>query len=103
MMRPKKLQILGKNYAVQFVNPAPLADDEHQDCGRCLDSEQRILVQYDLPPELERDTVLHETIHAIDYVLQLELTERQVSVLASGLLAVLKANPSLAPYLVGKK
>lgn len=52
--------------------------------------------------EQEQDTVFHEVLHAVDYTMQAKLSERQVATMATGLLAVLKENPSLVEYLLDK-
>jgi hypothetical protein len=88
---PEKIRILGKSYGVQIVQGL-------ENCGECVDSKQTIRVQAGMPHGLERDTVLHEIIHALDYGMHLSMTERQVSALAAGLVAVLVDNPSLLTY-----
>jgi len=47
-----------------------------------------------------RDTLLHETIHAIDYIAQIGLEEKQVHALASLLLCVLKDNKEFSRWLI---
>ena len=47
----------------------------------------------------ERDTVLHEIVHALETEGQLKMSERQVRILSTLLLAVLRQNPSLVRYL----
>lgn len=48
----------------------------------------------------KRDTLLHETLHAIDYAMHLELDERQVHALAAGVLCVMRDNPELIDWLM---
>ena len=60
--------------------------------GTVLHSEQRILLDAEQPPQLMQSSFLHEVLHAIDDMVQAELTERQVSVLAPALLMVLRDN-----------
>jgi DNA gyrase inhibitor GyrI len=47
-----------------------------------------------------QDTLLHETIHAIDETLITGMTEQQVSNIASVLLAVLKDNPEFTSWIL---
>lgn len=57
-------------------------------------------------PDQQRDTVWHETMHAIFEFMQLhhdfdESEERIISALATGTLDVLRRNPELVQYLTG--
>jgi hypothetical protein len=63
--------------------------------GTVLHSEQRILLDAEQPPQLMQSSFLHEVLHAIDDMVQAELTERQISVLAPALLMVLRDNDLL--------
>jgi len=64
-----------------------------------LDS-QEILVREKSALGYQQDTLLHETIHAIDETLVTGMTEQQVSNLASVLLAVLKDNPEFTKWIL---
>lgn len=96
---PSPIRVLGKPYRLEAVPSNGIADGSY---GSCEDGKQRICIAADLPPELEQDTVLHELLHAIDYAMQLKLSERQISALASGLMALISDNPDLAQYLLRK-
>jgi len=108
MKRPARLSILGKPYKVEFV---PIdhrglydnAEDNDPGMGRTSPENQEIFIRTGQPLESEQDTVLHEVIHAVDETLGLQLNEYQVTVLATGLLAVLKDNPGLRTYLGAKR
>jgi hypothetical protein len=89
---PKRVRILGKEYSV-----VQIADFEN--CGECHDMKQQIKLRADMPMTLEQDTLLHEVIHALDYSMKLQMRERQVSALASGLIAVFRDNPSFVRHL----
>ena len=43
--------------------------------------------------------MLHETVHAIDNAMQLNMSERQVYCLTTGLISVLKDNQHFLEYL----
>ena len=92
-MIPRKVRILGKVYSVVDA-------DLKNSYGLCADVTQTISVLPDMAHDLERDTLLHECIHAIDYHLQLGLTEHQVGNLGMAIYALLKDNPKMANYLV---
>lgn len=83
-----KLIILGKTYTIEEVPLKQLKAN-----GICDFSCQTIKVATPLLPDEAKDVILHEVIHAVDHLLDLELTERQVQVLATGLMAVFAANP----------
>lgn len=94
-MLPKVIRVLGKPYKVEY-------SDSITEFGLCDESKQTIKIQKGMPPELEGDTLLHEAIHAIDFGMHTELTEKQVSALGSGLWAILNDNPELVRYLTAK-
>lgn len=50
----------------------------------------------------ERDTILHEFVHAIEKKYQLKMREKQVMMMASGMLELLRNNPQLVKYLCDK-
>jgi hypothetical protein len=52
-----------------------------------------------MPRALQLDTLIHEITHAIDYEMNLEMTERQVHGVGSGLAAVFLDNPKFIDYL----
>lgn len=104
MKRPTRIKILGKVYQVLFVPPGT-EGLEGDDCGLC-DSEKLLLsVKEGQPFQNEQDTLLHEVIHGITHQMDIEkfmgkYEEKIVRTLATGLLAVIKDNPSsLLSYL----
>jgi hypothetical protein len=89
---PDAVRVLGKIYEIERVS-------QFEAAGQCFDAKQLIKVDADLPLELAQDTLIHECIHALDYCMHLEMTERQVSALASGLTALIRDNPQLLAFL----
>ena len=80
------LNILGKTYRIQW-------EDELDDAlGVTYSSKQLIKMVKGLPLDTERETLLHEVIHAVEDGLGLGMTEQQVHALACGLYDVLKNN-----------
>lgn len=61
--------------------------------GLCHSDIQEIWLNDANTVETNRNVLLHECIHAIDHALQLELSERQVSVLATAIIAFARDNP----------
>jgi hypothetical protein len=90
------VRILGKPWTYRHV-PAQLGEDlfGHFDARRC---EVHIFGEQD--PAQEADTILHETLHAIDFTLNLGLSEHQVHALAGALYALLADNPHLVARLL---
>ena len=107
MKRPKTIKILGKVYQVSFV-PAGTEGLEADDCGLCDSEKLQISVKDGQPFHNEQDTLLHECLHAITHQMDIEKflgkhEEKIVRTLATGLLAVIKDNPSsLLTYLKAK-
>lgn len=62
------------------------------------------IIEYDMLQTVDqlKDTILHEIIHIIDYEMQLEMSERQVHCMATGLYSVLKDNGDLAKWIIKK-
>lgn len=71
------------------------ADDDTRLHGQINFQTLVIRVSAGLAPMQERETLLHEAIHAIDHAARIGLTEKQVSRLSMGLLAALLDNPAL--------
>lgn len=85
------IRVLGKDYELQLKSE----EQQPEDLGLCWEHDQIIAVRHDLPVETFIDTILHECLHAIDYAMQLKLTERQVNGASTGVIALLRDNPAL--------
>jgi hypothetical protein len=76
-------------------------------CGLCGEDDQRIAIDDDLGDTVEKETVLHELMHAIWHFTHLdkkytdEDEEAVAWTMAPRLLALLRDNPELVAYLVG--
>lgn len=95
-LRPKKVRILGREYKIKFT-------EEITELGLCSPWKCKIQVQEDQHPVEEADTVLHEIMHALCALMNLNLTdeveEHVVRKLATGLTQVFVDNPHLLVYL----
>jgi hypothetical protein len=89
---PSSLRIIGREYDVVKL------DYENQVGGVDFDT-CTIGIKSGQQKLLEADTLLHESVHVIDEIFQLELTERQVYCVVGGIMALLRDNPSLLPYI----
>jgi hypothetical protein len=92
----KKLRIVGKGYKVLKI-------EDLTEFGTCDDTKQVISIRKGLQPEVKADTILHECIHAIDFQMHLEMSERQVHCIATGLIALFSDNPELARLILDTK
>lgn len=95
MSLPASVRIMGKAWEVQERE----MKDAH---GKTYPHAQLILIHPDLHQTQRQDTLLHEIVHAIDHELDLDMTERQVRLLATGLLGVLIDNPKVRTWLFKK-
>ena len=83
------LTILGQNWDIVHT-PSWLMSTS---LGECQQDTQKILIRSGLQGQQAADTLLHETIHAVDMILGLDMSEQQVRLLATGLIQVFQANP----------
>lgn len=109
-MRPMSLELAGQTYRVEWIGPdeslGKNAANPHGDFGSTSQVRQRIRIREGQGFESERDTVLHEALHAIllltsntDRFVDANDEEAVVNALAVGMLAALRRNPGLAGYL----
>ena len=106
--RPERIKVVSKRFTVEYHKPIEgeeerdpaLLDPEH--AGECRTLEQRILIEDGMKPDTQKDTILHEVLHAISDEMELDLSEEQVTGAAKGILCVLMDNPSFARYLLRK-
>ena len=89
----KNLNIIGREYEVVYL------DDLKDVIGDCDFDNLKIRIKNGQPFSLETDTLLHEVMHAIDNAMQLNMTERQVYCVTTGLIATLKDNQEFLEYL----
>lgn len=95
MKRPfTSLRIAGKRHSVKW------GADLKGDCGLTEFLPLRISVGGGMAPDEERESLLHEVLHAIEYQQGLTLKEQQVRQLSVGLYETMKNNPKLVSYLL---
>lgn len=93
MSFPQKLKIIGREYKVEYN------EELNGLYGRCDERNQLISITPNQLPAIEVDTVLHEVVHAVSDMMNLQMKERQVYCITTGLIAVMKDNPELLDYL----
>lgn len=94
-MLPQKFRVVGRDIPVVRFD----GEEMPQAWGEYDYEAQIVRLRNGQQLAFEADTVLHELIHAIDDVMQLNMKERQVHCLASGLIALFKDNPTFLDYL----
>lgn len=94
-MKPPQLKIVGKTYAVLFLDEVDAEDNN----GEHDLQKQEIRVKNAIHFEAKRDVLLHEVLHAVDEQLDLRLKHKQIHALAVGLLQVLRENPHFVQFL----
>lgn len=88
---PSSVLILGRQVPIRL-------DPKLEDDGEFDYKNLGIRVRPAQMPIEEMDTILHETIHAIDHWLDLEMTERQVRLMATALIGLFQDNPDYAEF-----
>lgn len=93
MIAPTSLRIIGREFEVKMLDQyeGQVGGVDHQSCTINIKSGQQKL--------LEADTILHEAVHVLDEIFQLNLTERHVYCLTGGIIALLRDNPEFVRYL----
>lgn len=89
------VKICGVEHAI-VIKPAIEMPDQ---LGLCHSDVQQIWLANTNTPETQLNTLLHECIHTIDHLYDLDMNERQVCVLATALIAFARDNPSIAQQL----
>jgi len=80
----KKIQILGKDYKVEYVDSKSLGGAY----GDCCTKKAYIRINRENTKQHQEDTLLHEVVHIISDEMDLELTEPQVRRLATVLYSI---------------
>jgi predicted DNA binding protein len=103
-LRCSSINILGKHYSIAYTDSIPVLEEEAENgidyiLGLTHNDKKLIEVLEGMDKNEEGDTTLHEVLHAIDFVFDLNLTERQIKVLSSALINVLNTNPNFREYI----
>jgi hypothetical protein len=98
LVRPEVVRVFGRNYYITYTG----IENGMTNLGLTHFNEGLVNIREDQRPIEEKDTLLHEFIHVIDHVLECELDERQVTILAHGLIGIFQDNPEFAKYVTEK-
>lgn len=89
-------------YNVEFVE-CPMSKSREEVIGHIDYEKQIILIGNTQSVLVQRQTLMHEIVHALDYQYKLRLDEDGVDCIASGITEALLRNPWIAEFLaVGK-
>lgn len=95
----KRVRIIGKYYSVNPVSGRQFSGNEHY--GEIDYANQRVLYDEEQSGEQLKDTLIHESVHGIDYAMQIGLEERQVAALGTGFYAWMVENKRLVRWIIG--
>lgn len=101
MAHKMKLKIAGRKFSVKFQRPRNMGQNFPQ-AGRVVCDLQKIWIDKTNAKGRQREVLLHEIIHAVDFLCAAGLSENQTHALASGIMAVLVDNPKAADFILGR-
>lgn len=87
----KKIKILGQEYSIYLLPNKKMKGK----LGECNVNNREILLRETLKGDKFREVFLHEIIHAIAEMLDLDMSETQVNNIAVGLTALINDNADL--------
>lgn len=100
MLKPKKANIGTLKYQVEYVDGLQHGDQALY--GHHLHSDIKIRIDSAYPEDRQRETFIHECLHAIDCrVLNDKLDEDTVAVLSSGLFDFIRQNKTAIMWVMG--
>lgn len=88
----KNVKICGVPYQIVVKNSMDMPNA----LGLCHSDQQQIWLLDSNTEETNTNVLLHEILHAVSDAYDLELSERQVNVLATALIALARDNPEYA-------
>ena len=92
-----QVDVLGHTYAIGFIDN--MSEDE---MGRCHTTTQNIFIRDDLPVTLAKSVLLHEILHAVHWLSDLDdasTEEAFTSRVATNLRCVMLANPAIRDWI----
>ncbi len=92
------IRILGRRYTLKLVPKSAL---EPRLVGAVDHASGEIEICESLAPDMRRETVLHEVLHAIEHIMGLENDERHVIAVSAALWAIAQANPEAMRWMLG--
>jgi hypothetical protein len=90
-MIPNEFKLFNQIWSVRTAIQGEMPDD----LGQCRPDQLEVVLNPNQATESIRHTFLHELVHCIEMKLHLEMTERQVDLMALGLIDLFRTNPEL--------
>lgn len=90
MRYPKKIKIGAHTIEIEYVKKLKYGEKDVN--GLCMFGNRKILIKKGLHKQEKRDTYLHELIHCISDAYDLNLSERQVTVLTGEIISLINRN-----------
>jgi hypothetical protein len=97
--RFKTLRLIGKRHRIEW-DATDLSDDNEYVDGVFEQQKKLIRIAAGQTHDDERETLIHEMLHALEVQMNAEIPEPKLRQLAVGLYAALKDNPRLVGYLL---
>ena len=89
MQIPQKFRLFNQTWSVRGAVQGELPED----LGQCRPDQLEIVINPNQVAESMMHTLAHEIVHAIETKQHLEMTERQVDLIALGLIDLARSNP----------
>ena len=101
--RPSEVRVGPYLFTIEYRDE--VSDSEPDLYGLTIPRDQRIIISSRQTDQCERDTLLHEVLHAVFYASglfkEVDNEERVVTGVSTWLLMILRENPVLARFLLG--
>lgn len=96
----KTLRLIGKRHRIEW-DVAVLQDENGNDLDGLFHQNKKLIqIAAGQTHDDERETLLHEMLHALETQMNAEIAEAKLRQLAVGLYAALRDNPKLVAYLL---
>ena len=97
MRIPDEFKLFSQQWLVRTGTEKELPNE----LGMCFpDTNEVLLRTQGLPADTVIHTFLHELVHAIEQKLELDMTERQVDLMALGIMDLFRSNPHMVELLL---
>jgi hypothetical protein len=87
---PLTIELFNQTWCIRAATTGEIGSD----LGQCRTDQHEILINPNQLEESMLHTILHELTHAIELKLDLNLDERQVDLIALGIISLFRSNPS---------
>jgi len=91
MQIPQQFRLFNQQWRIRWARTGELPED----LGQCRPDQLEIVLNPNQVKESVIHTLAHEMVHSIELKQQLELTERQVDLIALGLIDLIRGNPGI--------